>query len=423
MAKHAKLGPSAAERWMNCTASVALIDDLAERGVVDPGASSVYADEGTAAHEVRERCLNDPMLEPHDLIGEVITVNGAGYEVTEEMADALLPGIDLIREYTSTPDIEIRVDLSPWLPGQFGTLDAGWIVEEKAEPVFNMDTGEWETRIKRTLYISDLKYGMGENVEAKNNKQQMLYALGYWHFKGRPQITKIVIIIDQPRLGGLKDWETTLEHILAFGELATAAYEKIYSEDVVFHPSEKGCRWCLAKEAVVEKGYTGCAAYHGWMTSIFSDAFDKLDEEPEFEDPEELTPERRYYIVRHAKLAEKWLAALHEASLKAALLGTPDPGSKAVIGQRGDRKYTDELAAELLLWAALEDKAYQPRKIIGIPDAEKALKPGRKRKGDAFAWAELSELIVQPDGKPILVPEDDERPAIKTYTEMFDDLD
>lgn len=404
MTKHAKLGPSAAERWMNCTASVALIDDLAERGVVDPGASSVYADEGTAAHEVREHCLKDPLLEPHDLIGEVITVNGVGYEVTEEMADALLPGIDKIREYTLEPDVEIRVDLSPWLPGQFGTLDAGWIVGD-------------------TLYISDLKFGMGENVDARKNKQQMLYALGYWHYKGRPPIKKIVIFIDQPRLGGLKDWDTTLEEALAFGQLATAAYDKIYSGNVVFHPSEKGCRWCLAKEAVVENGYTGCAAYHSWMASIFADAFDKLDEEPEFEDPQELSPERRYYIVRHAKLAEKWLASLHEASLKAALLGTPDPGSKAVIGQRGDRMYTDALSAEMLLWAALGDSAYQPRKIIGIPDAEKALKPGRKRTGDPIAWAELSALIVQPDGKPILVPEDDERPPIKTYTEMFDELD
>lgn len=47
MAAHALLSPSAAERWINCPASVFLNKDIPDEG-------SVYADEGTAAHTLME---------------------------------------------------------------------------------------------------------------------------------------------------------------------------------------------------------------------------------------------------------------------------------------------------------------------------------------------------------------------------------
>ena len=52
MAAHALLSPSAAERWINCPASVFLNKDIPDEG-------SVYADEGTAAHTVMELAGRD----------------------------------------------------------------------------------------------------------------------------------------------------------------------------------------------------------------------------------------------------------------------------------------------------------------------------------------------------------------------------
>ena len=74
-------------------------------------------------------------------------------------------------------------------------------------------------------------------------------------------------------------------------------------------------------------------------------------------DPDALTPARRYHIVRHAHLVRAWLADLHERSLDAALAGRPDPGSKAVAGQKGDRRYAHEEAARAILIGALGDRA------------------------------------------------------------------
>lgn len=409
---------------MTCLPSVSFIDMLVAMRLIDPGGSSVYADEGTAAHEIRELCLNLG-LDPHHFIGTVIYVNGAPYPVTSEMAEFLQPGIDWIRQHTLDPDVEIRVDLSPWLPGQFGTMDGGWV------------SGD-------TLYASDLKYGAGEPVSAEDNRQQKLYALGYWHYLGRPAaVKKVVVCIDQPRAGGLKFWECSIEDLIAFGEECAEVYarlQKIKAEaDGIlnvdefyrrfrdsFTVTDKGCRWCKAKEprrAEDGREYLGCPARNDFFLDLFQGQFDDLDAEPAFPDPETFDPAKRYHVVKHASDAKKWLAAMHEASLDAALYGRPDPGSKAVTGQKGDRYFTDIVKAKEILENALGEGAYKPKQLIGITDAQAALKPGRKKPGNPEAWEQLLELVDQPDGKPILVPEDDARPAYKPLADEFDDLD
>jgi len=50
MSAHAKLSPSAAERWMTCPGSVPLSIGM-------PDKTSAYAEEGTQAHELAERML------------------------------------------------------------------------------------------------------------------------------------------------------------------------------------------------------------------------------------------------------------------------------------------------------------------------------------------------------------------------------
>ncbi len=47
---HARLSPSAAERWMTCPGSVKLSEGREDKG-------SAYAAEGTAAHELAEHIL------------------------------------------------------------------------------------------------------------------------------------------------------------------------------------------------------------------------------------------------------------------------------------------------------------------------------------------------------------------------------
>ena len=65
---HSRLSPSGAHRWMLCPASVPFQKKL---GIISE--SSEYAAEGTAVHEIIERCLKDG-AEPIDFIGKTLSV-------------------------------------------------------------------------------------------------------------------------------------------------------------------------------------------------------------------------------------------------------------------------------------------------------------------------------------------------------------
>lgn len=413
MTAHARLSPSSCDRWSTCTASVALIEQLQDRGVVPERDSSSWAAEGTVAHAVREMCL-ELGLDPHHFIGTVMTADGFTFTVDETMAEHLQKGIDWVRERTNRPDVEIRVDLSPWLPDQFGTCDTGWI---KTQWMYDVDADRQFA--ERHLMISDLKYGAGEPVDATNNRQLQLYALGYWHFKGRPVVDRVLMNIDQPRAGGMKFWEIALDELIAFGEEMKAVYEKIIAGDVEFQPSNKGCRWCEVKKAP-----GGCAPRDRWLMEMAADAHGDLPNEliPGYE-RQNLTGERRWQIVQHAPDIRARLAELYEESLRAALDGNPDPGSKAVAGDLGDRRFTDEKKAESLLVHALGDAAYKPRNLIGFTDIDKLVKPGKRKQGHPETWEALQSLVDRPAGKPKLVPESHAKPALTPLADEFDDLD
>ncbi len=410
---HARLAPSSCDRWFDCTASVGLIEELRAAGRIPERESSEYAAEGTVAHEVRESSLEFG-LDPHHFVGATISADGYTFVVSEDMADHLQTGIDWVRQHTASPDVEIKVDLSPWLPEQFGTCDTGWL---HTQWFYDTDTREQSTQ--RQLVISDLKYGAGEPVSAIENKQLRLYALGYWHFKGRPNVDSVLMNIDQPRAGGMKYWEIPLKDLLAFGEEIKAVYAQIESGDVKFAPSQKACRWCPVKDLP-----EGCAARNKWLLDMLVEEFDDLEPaEPRLLDRESITPEKRWHIVKHAAAIRAWLAKLHDDSLAAAMDGNPDPGSKAIDGDLGNRYFPDKAKAETLLVSALGDDAYKPRELIGITEIEKKVKPGKRKKGHPETWEALQALLDRPPGKPKLVPADHPGSALRPVADEFDDLD
>ncbi len=396
MSAHARLSPSASSRWMLCPGSVLLIERLIEEGLIVEDRSSEAAAEGTAAHELRAECL-DLGLEPHDFIGQTIRADGMAFEVTEEMCDHLQTGIDWVREQAGDPIIEARVSLDRWLPGQFGTLDCG----------FDHDG---------LLTINDLKYGLGK-VSADENRQLRIYALGFYDLMKRP-VETVRLVIDQPRAGGLKIWSCPLSELLEFGEEVRAAGKLALSPDAPLVAGETQCQWCPVKDTS-----RGCAAYDKFCEDIFCGAFDDLDADPEFVEPETMEPERRWYIITHTKMAKSWLDQLYEASLTAAQAGKPDPGSKLVTGNEGDRFYTDPQAAEEILVAAVgDDDAFGPRKLKSPKQAEDMLKPKRKRRGNPEAWESLCEIINRPPGKAKVVPISEDGEPATPFADMFDEL-
>lgn len=411
---HARLAPSAASRWTHCTASVRAIEAAVARGDIPADETSDAADEGSAAHEVRADCLTFG-LDPDDFVGGSVTIKGRKWPVTQDMADHLRPGLAWIAERMSFPLaeclVERRLPLSPWLPDQFGTVDFGASVLE-----FLPGEDERRPRVWRVHVLSDLKYGFSP-VSPERNPQQMLYALGLIeHFRAtKPAIAladELLIAIDQPRKGGIKTWRCSIEELEGWGEWVKERGRLALSNDATFAPSADACEWCPLRAPGL------CAARDEWILSMAGlDDLDDLDTPPVMPDSGGLTPERRFYLVRHRKIVSDWFDDLAKASFGAAMGGNPDPGSKLVLGDRGDRKWSDPKKAEVLLTAALGHEAFE-KKVKSPPQAEKLLKRGQPE-----AWDALTALIEREPGRPKLVPADDPKTEYRPLDSMIEGLD
>lgn len=382
---HAKLSPSDAARWMRCPGAIRATEGL-------PDASSVFAAEGTAMHEVRAACLEFG-LDVADFVGSRLSADGHVFEVSPEWVTWIQPGIDRLREMRGALFVEQRVALTEISPNIFGTLDAAVIGDD-------------------LIVINDYKGGAGEPVDAEENPQLMLYALGAWWTlaRGRTSARRFRLEIDQPRMGGVSTWETDLDHLMAFADDVRGAVKRLNDPNAPRIAGPKQCRWCRAK--------TTCAEHADFVLDLFCKKLDDLDadilvgSEPAF--PKGVTIERRSYILRHADMFSKWLNELHAAALADALAGRPVPGLKAVEGRRGAREWDDEEAVKAKLVTFLpREQAFETR-LISPTTAEKRLTTSQ--------WDQVKRAIRRAEAKPILVPEEDKREAIKPLITRFDDL-
>lgn len=169
---HAKLSASSSDRWLNCTAAPTMEESYTDE-------RSSFAEEGTRAHELAERCLRSGR--------HASSIEG---DWPQDMRDYVQMYLDYVRAIKGELLVEQRFDLGKWIPEGFGTSDA--VV---------LDDG--------VCHVMDLKYGKGVRVDATCNTQLMLYALGaYDAFDAiYGPITKFVLHVCQPRLDHFDQWE------------------------------------------------------------------------------------------------------------------------------------------------------------------------------------------------------------------------
>jgi hypothetical protein len=187
---HSRFSASGSAKWFLCAGSIE-----AESGL--PNKSSIYADEGTAAHELAEICLT--MGErASSWVGKQLPDNNA-VTVTQEMADYVQVYVDYVKSKKGMVLVEQYVDFSHVAPDGFGTCDA---------LVMGNDT----------LHVIDLKYGKGVRVDAENNTQALLYAIGAISNHSWMAFKTIVITIVQPRLDHISEWTLSINEVNAWAE-------------------------------------------------------------------------------------------------------------------------------------------------------------------------------------------------------------
>jgi len=380
---HALLGASSASRWLQCTPSARLEANY-------ENTTSIYAQEGTVAHELGELLISYFLTavtskEGKEIAKRLFTVrNSALYNPSmeqhaESYREFVLERLNEAKAITKDAILlmEQKLDFSNWVPEGFGTGDAVIIADG-------------------TLNIIDLKYGQGVEVSAVDNKQMMLYALGAINeFSCLYDIRNVVMTIFQPRLDNFSHFEMTVIDLLSWAnnELKAKA-ELAFAGDGEFTPG-KHCHFCRAK--------CECKALATRNLEVTK---------PEMKDSNLMSDEDIVKVLDHADEIKKWLSAVEEYALTKAVEGKEYPGYKLVEG-RSNRCYSDANAvADALLANDIEPALIYTKSLKTITSLEKDL--GKKVFNEI-----VGDLIIKPQGKPTLVPESDKRPPLNNAVEDF----
>jgi len=379
---HALLSASASKRWLACTPSVRLEEQF-------PDSTSVYAEEGTLAHEIAELKLRKQFTEP--MSKSTFTRRLNKMKKHELFQDEMLRHTDTYLDYlkeltigmSSLPyvAVEKRLNYSDYAPEGFGTVDCLIIGGE-------------------TLYITDFKYGKGVAVDAEDNPQMKLYALGaYLEYGFLYPIKNVHLAIIQPRLDSISEYELSLADLLAWGEEIKPIAQKAFAGEGEFVPGEH-CKFCKAKAQ--------CRA----RAEEFSALADFTALKPPL-----LSNEEVGQMLEKGQHIEAWIKALKEYALTEALKGNEIAGWKAVEG-RGTRNYVDiDKAFDHLRVNGIDEAVLYERVPLTVPKLEKEL--GKK---EYKSLLEEPGLVVKTSGKPTLAPAGDKRPAVTLNPDASEDF-
>lgn len=378
MASHALLSASSAARWLQCPESVRLTERL-------PDSDSIYAAEGTLAHELAEYLLVKYFI--HRKRPETVkaikrfTDNPLFYP---GMVDDVLPYVNhvietyhqLMRTHKPMVTLEERLDYSPWVRQGFGTGDAVLACEGRVE-------------------VIDLKFGKGVMVDAFRNPQLMLYGLGaYYAYDWLYDIKTVNMTIVQPRLDHISSYEMTIEDLLDWANHTVKPIAALAYEGQGGQKAGSWCRWCKIKATCKVRAAANLEPYQNMS--------DK-----------ELNSSEIAEILTLADDMAAWVKEVQEYALTSLLEGAVIPGWKVVEG-RSNRKIIkpEALAESLLKNGYKEDAIYKPLELNTLTNLERLI--GKKR-----FMEDYGNYVEKPKGKPTLAPEFDQRPAFNSADADF----
>lgn len=394
---HALLSASSAHRWLACTAAPHFEENF-------PDGTSTYAEEGTLAHAICELYARKKftIMTTRKINAELKKLQAQPL-YQEEMLRTAEAYVEYLTEkamsYTATPHVamEVRVDLTDYIPDGFGTCDCIMVGGD-------------------TLHITDYKHGKGVPVSAVENPQMRLYALGALRLYSAvygDQIKKVSMGICQPRLSeDASEDALTVEELLAWGERIKPIAKEAYDGPGTFCPGDH-CRFCKGKAQCRARA----AHFAGFSDYTGIEIAGRLDEDTRTDRIADGTP-----ILSNADVADllvkaeglaAWYKDLQDYAASALLAGDEIPGFKLVEG-RSNRTFTDvDEAIQALLNAGYEEAMIYDRKPKTLTELEKML--GKK------AFAELlSGYVTKPKGKPTLAPASDKREAYNPGAAEFE---
>ena len=399
---HALLSASSSKQWLHCPPSVRLQENF-------PNESSVYAEEGTFAHEICEykvrKYLHERVKRPQSEEFDTEEIE----QITDVYAEFVISIIEQMKENGCEPlaFVEERVDYSHIAPSGFGTADMLIIGKDEQG--------------RGILHVCDFKTGAGVFVDADHNSQMMLYAIGAlaaYGFLYDIEIVRMSII--QPRLDNISTFECSRAELEEWGESIKPIAKLAYEGKGEQSPGD-WCRFCRAKPVCKACADEALALCREDFLDLDAGAFDDTAEESDMTAPYEADTQTAVFkqpgLIPINELAEilptlnrisSWIEAVFAfVSSEAINHGVPIPGYKVVEG-RSKRVFTDTKAVvDTAVQNGYTDLYKQT--LITLTEFEKMM--GKKKFNELFG-----QYVAKPPGKLALVPESDPREPVDLTT-------
>ena len=227
--EHARLSPSASERWMKCPAAP-------DREAAYPDSPSAASSKGTRAHSLLEKALVDRQL-PATFAGTP--------GIDKEMIEAVQAAVHLVAGLKYGSDqmlIEQRVD-------------AGVLIGR--DDIWGTSDVLIHHRRSSSIICLDYKHGIYP-VEPHENPQLMIYTMacaGLLEAAGAPKIEHFITGVIQPRTRGpaLRTWDFDRARMDEFKQELQQGAAATDSHDAPAVPDPKGyCHFCRAKPDCAE---------------------------------------------------------------------------------------------------------------------------------------------------------------------------
>lgn len=362
---HAVLSASSSHRWLRCTPSARLEQEFEDR-------ASTAAAEGTAAHALAEHKLRRALkMRSKKPVSEFDCDEMDGY--TDDYVAFVLEQLEQTKQFCHDPQIliEQRLDFSCYVPDGFGTGDC-LIISDKL------------------LHIIDFKYGQGVLVEAEENPQMMLYALGALRlFDHLYDIEEVSMSIFQPRRENVSTWTISVADLMDWAEAILKPKAELAYKGEGEYISGAWCTFCKAavKCRARAEQKLQLVQYEFAMPPLLTDA--------EIED-----------ILSWLGDLTRWANEIIAYAQDAAINHGKQWHGFKLVESRTNRKYTDEEAVIEATKAAGYTDIFK-KSLIPITEMEKLM-------GKKIFKEVLGGWVIKPQGKPTLVPASDKRPAIIT---------
>lgn len=339
---HSPFGASSAKRYFECPASVAFQTQF-------PDSSSEFAERGTRAHLLGEKCLNGEYPEGASpwFVAEIEPEN------FEPMTQGDIVAVDIyvnhIREVLSRfKDCQgVEASCEAMITIDYAAIADPEMVQSLPEGFRNLKLyGSADFRITspHALVIVDYKHGEGVYVDENDNYQMLFYGAGFWLSAGKPNVPVEMTIV-QPRAlesdNPIRTVTVSPSELQAFlDKLAKAVHRAILNPEEA-NPGD-WCQFCRAAGSckALAKPSADLIEAHYQVLEDFS-VTQRLS-------PLTLSDEDLGEIVLKSDLIRKFLKAGQDELLRRFRLGTfKAPGLK-VVETRPWRTWKETLTAKTL---------------------------------------------------------------------------